>query len=113
MGNAKKKGSRVELEIVKALNEIEGVYARKMPLSGAIKGLSGDIAIFKSKKAADNFDQAEMIARLEVKARKNGEGFALLEKWLGENDVLVLKQNYREPFVFMTLANYLELLASH
>jgi hypothetical protein len=81
---SRNKGGRVERELVNAL-KAEGIAAERVPLSGAAGGsFSGDIVVGK-----------EMIA--EVKARKNGEGFKTLEDWLGDNDLLLLKRNNKEP----------------
>ena len=33
----------------------------------------------------------------EVKTRGNGEGFALLERWLGDADMLFLRRDRAEP----------------
>jgi hypothetical protein len=41
-------------------------------------------------------DAAPFVA--EVKARKNGSGFAQLEKWLGEYQVLFLRRDRADPF---------------
>jgi hypothetical protein len=35
----------------------------------------------------------------EVKARKSGEGFAMLERWLGDADALFLRRDRAEPLV--------------
>ncbi len=37
----------------------------------------------------------------EVKARARGQGFKTLEAWLGENDLLFLIADRREPIVTM------------
>jgi len=37
----------------------------------------------------------------EVKGRANGEGFATLERWLGENDALFLRRDRAEPVVVL------------
>ena len=37
----------------------------------------------------------------EVKARRNGAGFATLEKWLGEFDALFLRRDNAEPIVVL------------
>jgi hypothetical protein len=36
-----------------------------------------------------------------VKARKNGSGFALLEKWLDTYDVLFLRRDRADPLVLL------------
>ena len=38
---------------------------------------------------------------IEVKARKNGEGFAQLDKWKGSADLLILKKDFSNPMVYL------------
>jgi hypothetical protein len=83
------KGARVEREIVQRFIDI-GLHAEKVPLSGAAGGsFSGDLLVDGR--------------RVEVKSRKDGIGFKLLYRWLGDNDWLVLKQDRSEPLVVMTI----------
>ena len=96
------KGARVEREIVALLNEIPGVEAERVPLSGAAGGsYSGDISI----RIGDYGVTAE------VKARKDGQGFATLERWLGENDLRVLKRDRQTPMVVLPWATFKALSA--
>jgi hypothetical protein len=37
----------------------------------------------------------------EVKARAIGAGFAVLERWLGENDFLALRHNFAERVILV------------
>ncbi len=105
--NRKAKGSRVEREIVQALHGA-GIPARKVPLSGALKwqkaskdgDLTGDLVIGPEAREL----------RAEVKARKDGAGFAVLERWLGDLDVLVLKRNRAQPFVALPWDRFVALL---
>jgi len=87
---AKRKGTRVENEIVK-LFQAEGFKARRQPLSGAIQDFPHDVQI------SDLFDGTN----IEVKARKNGEGFAQLDKWKGSADLLILKKDFSNPMVYL------------
>lgn len=75
----RRKGSRVEREVV-ALHEAEGVAAKRVPLSGAQQGWRGDVRVGN-----------DLVG--EVKARKGGAGFAVLERWLGENDLLFVRRD--------------------
>jgi hypothetical protein len=89
------KGARAEREIVdrhKAIN----VHAERFPLSGAsrFRGSGHDVDLYPFGR-----DAAPLVA--EVKARKNGSGFALLEKWLGEYQVLFLRRNRADPLVVL------------
>lgn len=86
-GMSRRKGGRVEREIVALLTEA-GLPAERVPLSGSAGGsFTGDIRV------------GPWLA--EVKARKSGAGFKTLEGWLGSNDLLVLKRNHAEPMVLL------------
>lgn len=93
MGKSQRdKGSRVEREIVKKLNDLPTVEAERVPLSGAAGGsYAGDISMRIQDKGFT----------AEVKARKNGAGFVTLERWLGKNDLLILKRDRQEPMVVL------------
>lgn len=76
----RRKGSRIEREIVQAHRD-RGIHAERVPLSGAVGGsFTGDVVIAGRLRA-------------EVKARRSGSGFATLERWLGENDCLFLRRD--------------------
>lgn len=92
----RQKGSRVERELVTRHLEA-GIPAKRVPLSGAQAGWKGDIRVGEYLVA-------------EVKARANGEGFATLEKWLGDNALLFLKRDRREPMVVVEWQTYLRLV---
>lgn len=89
------KGNRIEREIVDAHKKI-GVHAERYPLSGAsrFRGSGHDIDIYPF-----GADEAPLVA--EVKARGDGSGFAMLEKWLGEYDVLFLRRDRQDPLVVL------------
>ena len=91
----RQKGDRAEREIVDLHIEI-GIHAERYPLSGATKFRNSghDIDVY-----ARGRDEAPLVA--EVKARANGEGFAQLEKWLGEFDALFLRRDRAEPLVLI------------
>ena len=82
------KGARREREIV-AMHKALGVHAERVGVAYA-KG--HDVDIFWR-----GVDYGALIA--EVKARASGEGFATLERWLGENDLLFLIRDRQEPLV--------------
>ena len=89
------KGLRAEREIVdrhKAIN----VHAERIPLSGAsrYRGAGHDVDLYPFGR-----DAAPLVA--EVKARGNGSGFTLLEKWLGEHQVLFLRRDRADPLVVL------------
>jgi Holliday junction resolvase len=87
------KGARIEREIVTAHKAL-GVAAERVPLSGATRyqGNGSDVDVY-----AFGPDGAPLTC--EVKARASGEGFATLERWLGENDALFLRRDRAEPLV--------------
>jgi len=95
--SAKRKGYRVEREIV-ALHLDMGLEAERVPLSGAAGGsYTGDLVIAKSWRG-------------EVKARKGGAGFKVIEGWLGDNDLLFLRRDRAEPLVVLPWATYQALM---
>jgi hypothetical protein len=73
---------RIEREIVAAHTEL-GIKGERVPLSGAARyrGNGGDIDIYP-------FGPDGPPLCCQVKARASGEGFATLERWLGEFDAL-------------------------
>jgi len=94
---SRNKGARVEREIV-ALHQAMGVEAERVPLSGAAGGsYTGDVIVDKRFRA-------------EVKARKNGAGFALIERWLEGNDMLIVKSDRKEPLVVLPWNVYGQLI---
>ena len=100
---AKAKGSRREREIVQKHKGI-GVKCERVPLSGAAGGsFSGDVDVY-----AFGADQAPLVT--EVKARKSGEGFVQLNRWMGENDALFLIQDRAEPLVALPWRTWVRLI---
>ncbi len=89
MGRASRdKGLRAERNIV-ALFHDEGIPAERVPLSGQQGGrFAGDVVI------GDDW-------RAEVKARKSGEGFTVLERWLAGHDLLLLVRDRKAPMAVM------------
>ena len=69
------------------LHRDAGVLCNVVPRSGAAAGFKGDIRIHLLD--GDPLDG-------EVKSRTSGSGFATLQRWLGEHDLLIVKQD-REP----------------
>ena len=98
--SSKRKGYRVENELVKYLVK-KGIDAKRQPLSGALSDFPHDIQI----------NNPRLI--VEVKARKSGSGFKTILNWMGKADVLVMKQDYDEPIVAMTMGVFIDLVVSH
>jgi len=90
----RRKGASVEREIVERHRAL-GVHAERVPLAGAARyqgnGADVDVHAFPDEKPL----------ACEVKARRNGAGFATLEKWLNQNDALFLRRNNAEPIVVL------------
>jgi len=98
------KGARAEREIVdrhKALN----ISAERYPLSGAsrFRGSGHDVELYLFGR-----DAAPLVA--EVKSRKTGSGFTLLEKWLGNYGALFLRRNRADPLVVLPWSTWVTLL---
>ena len=91
----RQKGNRAEREIVDLHKGIH-VHAERYPLSGSsrFRGSGHDIDLYPFGREA-----VPLVA--EVKARKDGEGFAQLEKWLAEFDALFLRRNHSAPLVVL------------
>jgi Holliday junction resolvase len=91
----RRKGDRFERQLIKNHQSV-GVHAERYPLSGAsrFRGSSHDIDIYAFGRGA-----APLVA--EVKARKNGAGFSMLEEWLGDCDALFVRRNNAEPLVVL------------
>lgn len=100
------KGSRVEREMVK----------RHEALGVPTKRIDGKIGQFGADKSHDidvyarGRDEAPLCG--EIKARKNGEGFTVLERWMGDNDFLLLKRNNTEPMVVVPWRVWAELISN-
>ena len=93
--SSRDKGQRRERQIV-ALHVDLGVHAERVPLSGAAayQGGGHDVDVYPWGPEGPPLCG-------EVKARRNGEGFKTLEKWLGENDALFLWRNRQDPMVVL------------
>ncbi len=89
------KWQRIEREILE-LHRGLGLRAERLPLSGAqrYQGNVSDVDVYP-------FGQDEAPICCGVKARANGEGFATLERWLGEADELFLRRNHAAPLVLL------------
>lgn len=100
MGKSQRdKGARFERAVVNIL-KAHDINAQRVPLSGATTFAKGDIM-------ADIRGQPW---RFECKARANG--FKELYKWIEDNDALVVKADYQEALVVLTLAKFIELAES-
>lgn len=100
----RRKGQRFECDLVNAHKNV-GIHAERVPLSGGshYRGEGHDIDVY-----AFGRDAAPCTA--EAKSRGEGRGFALLERWLGEYDVLFLRRDRREPLVVVPWNVWVRLL---
>tara|TARA_R110002020_G_scaffold166580_1_gene354668 strand:- start:30 stop:617 length:588 start_codon:yes stop_codon:yes gene_type:complete len=97
------KGSRVEREMV-ALMQSHNITCERVPLSGAMhyQGNGGDIDIYASN----------LHLQTEVKSRAKSL-WKTLVNWLSGSDILILKANREDPFVFMPMRVFIELAQSN
>src|SRR5215831_12100491 len=97
MGGARhrRKGDRIERELVERHRAL-GVHAERYPLSGAsrFRNSGHDLDVY-----AFGREEAPLVA--ESKSRKDGQGFAQLERWLNSYDLLFLKRNNADPMVVL------------
>jgi hypothetical protein len=86
---SRRKGTRVELEMVRHLEEA-GFAAERVPLSGAHGGrFNGDISLPLMGRDL----------RVEIKARATG--FRSLYSWLSGSDIVILRAD-RQPALVVT-----------
>jgi Holliday junction resolvase len=105
MGKSQRdKGGRIEREIVQRHLDV-GIHAERYPSSGAthFRGSGHDLDLYPFGR-----DETPIVA--EVKSRKNGSGFAQLERWLDEYDALFLRRNHADPLVLLPWRTWVALL---
>jgi hypothetical protein len=96
----RRKGNRIEREIVRALQGA-GFAAERVPLSGAARGrFGGDVSV----------PFLGIDRRVEVKARANG--FRQLYDWLAAHDFLIVRADRSEPLVILRLKLAAEIAAT-
>ena len=99
----REKGDRAERHIVDLHKKI-GVHAERVPLSGAThyQGNGADVDVYPWGK-----DNDPLVA--EVKADQSMIPVKMVRA-LGENDLLFLKPDRKEPYVFMPWETYRRLV---
>lgn len=95
----RRKGGVVERQIVHNHTAV-GVGCLRVPLSGAAVGYKGDIKI-------DILDGLTG----EAKSRKGGSGFKTIRRWLGDHDVLFLKEDGAPPMAVIPWPLYSRMVA--
>jgi len=94
---SRRKGNREERQFLQWIEEA-GVPVEKVPLSGSLGGkYSGDLYVYGHKT--------------EVKYRKGGKGFKILEEWLEGNVFLFLRRWRKNPLVAMEWETFLKLMS--
>lgn len=94
----KRKGSEFEREVVRILQD-HGLAAERVPLSGAVKSASFDRDITCPVRGKDQ----------RVECKRRARQFGSIDKWLGGNFALVVRDDRSRPLVVMTLAAFAEL----
>jgi hypothetical protein len=79
--------------MVERMNQLPGVSANRVPLSGACAGYKGDLKAFVCGLG--------VALQVEVKARANASGWSKVKDWLGDNDLLLLVEDRMTPLVVM------------
>lgn len=96
------KGTRVENRLKDMLVDA-GIKCRRQPESGAFGTQTGQADL-----TGDLYIKGQY--RAEVKARKNGEGFKVLENWIGDHDYLFLVRDRQSPMVVMPWDRFVALM---
>lgn len=98
---SKRRGYAVE-KLLERKHRDAGIPCERVPLSGSIGGAyAGDLAI--PSVSGREFT-------IESKARKTGTGFKVLEGWMEDKDILMIKRNNQEPMVVMSWEIYEKLM---
>jgi hypothetical protein len=98
------KGNRVEREIVQWHRQL-GIFAERVPLSGGshYRDDAHDVDVYPWGR-----DDPPLVC--EVKARKDGAGFALLRRWIAKYDALFLREDNQDDLVVLPCRVWAELL---
>lgn len=99
---SRNKGTRIENEIVQHLTD-EGVEASRVLASGAFGRFDKNLA----------HDLRVEGLTAEVKARANGKGFATLEQWIGDAELLFLRRDRQKPMVTMNWETFVALAKAY
>lgn len=101
MSKAKQKGYVAE-KWVEGQHWANEIPCERVMGSGMFGGKYSDDLVIPNVETA--------MFRCEVKKRKDGKGFAVLEKWMGTTDIMFLKRNNQPPLVVLTMNTYLVLM---
>lgn len=95
----RRKGTDEERAIVHALRALDGWDAKRVPMSGAADGFPGDVIA-----TAPNGD------KFRIESKRRGHGFKQIEKWLGDNDLLWIRADFRDGMWVVPARIMVELL---
>ncbi len=94
-----KKGTKFEYQIVREHKKF-GIDAKRVPRSGAIAELPGDVHVFPTN-----------LGRMVCECKVRAQGFSELYKWLATNHVLFVKRDRENPLAVVPLDLWLDTLA--
>lgn len=100
---ARDKGLRVEREMVIALRKFKDVECIRIPQSGAYGKFGGRDWMGDLKMSIKKSIGTQEFT-IEVKARADEAGFKKVKEWLGDNQILIIKENFNKPLVTMRWA---------
>lgn len=127
MNSSRRKGVNGERELAALLNgaTIRGrtLTARRVPNVGAMAGggwggdvLAGERCHWCSAEPSPGCGECSMTGvepgseeRIEVKRRANGQGFALLKRWIADSYMLALREDRGEWLIVIRLKDLVEL----
>ena len=95
---AQVKGSGFEREVVDMLQR-GGYTARRVPLSGAMAEYKGDVIL-----------DLGAFGSFQIECKRRRAGFKTLYSWLGDNDMLVFRDDRSDTLVAMRLWDLMKLL---
>lgn len=97
--SARRRGHNFERAIAKRFTKA-GAPAHRVPLSGAVEGYPGDVAV----------DLPGERIVLEAKVRKTD--FVMIRRWLAGNDAVVLGSQRQSSLVVMELDRFIGILTN-
>ena len=98
MHPSKRKGDNFEREVKEFHRQLGVPCERTYLASQEGRNDPGDLKIGEEIKG-------------ECKARKSGSGFTVLERWMGDNDILFLRRDRKEMLVCMNADLYSKMIS--
>lgn len=100
----KEKGTRGERELQRYLDS-RGIEAKRIPLSGAVRGFEGDLAV-EFDVFPMSLDEQKLTGKWEIK--RMAQGFKKIYGWLKDNKVVAFRGDRQEWLVTMKLDDLLD-----